>query len=135
MDQSHRVCPGNSLELAHRICRPDYTLKGRGGTCDVQFHLGSVYAEGDCLVKVWLEPGVRPSLAWADAQYQVRFSVSGVNLNHAVHVLDSRSVLTQFGINQGPVDQGVNVIRLQDDGLPVVFNGFSKLSKVFVDYS
>tara|TARA_B100000745_G_scaffold208959_1_gene138177 strand:- start:417 stop:551 length:135 start_codon:yes stop_codon:yes gene_type:complete len=44
-------------------------------------------------------------------------------------------VLTQFGINQGPVDQGVNVIRLQDDGLPVVFNGFSKLSKVFVDYS
>ena len=74
-------------------------------------------------------------MAWADAQYQVRFSVSGVNLNHAVHVLDSRSVLTQFGINQGPVDQGVNVIRLQDDGLPVVFNGFPKLSKVFVDYS
>ena len=67
--------------------------------------------------------------------HQVCFSVSGVNLNHAVHVLDSRSVLTQFGINQGPVGQGVNVIRLQDDGLPVVFNGFPKLSKVFVDYS
>tara|TARA_B100001013_G_scaffold169942_1_gene101898 strand:+ start:277 stop:411 length:135 start_codon:yes stop_codon:yes gene_type:complete len=44
-------------------------------------------------------------------------------------------VLTQFGINQSPVDEGVNVIRLQDDGLPVVFNGFPKLSKVFVDYS
>ena len=74
--------------------------------------------------------------AWSRyAQYQVRFSVSGVNLNHAVHALDSRSVLTQFGINQGPVDQGVNVVRLQDDGLPVVFNGFPKLSKVFVDYS
>ena len=48
----------------------------------------------NCLVKVWLEPGVRPSLAWADAQYQVRFSVSGVNLNHAVQVGDGLLVPT-----------------------------------------
>ena len=67
--------------------------------------------------------------------HQVCFSVSGVNLNHAVHVFDSRSALTQFGVNQGPVDQGVNVIRLQDYGLPVVFNGFPKVSRVFVDHS
>ena len=59
----------------------------------------------------------------------------GVKLDHAIHVFDSRSVLTQFGVHQGPVDQGVNVITLQDDGLPVVFNGFPKLSNVSVDHS
>ena len=67
--------------------------------------------------------------------HQVCSSVSGVNLNHAVYVFDSRTVLTRFGVNQGPVDQGVNVIRLQDYGLPVVSNGFPKVSKVVVDHS
>ena len=67
--------------------------------------------------------------------FQVCFSVSGVNLNHAVYVFVSRSVLTRFGVNQGPVDQDVNVIRLQDYGLTVVSNGFPKVSKVVVDHS
>ncbi len=134
MDQSHRVCPGDSLELAHRICRPDYTLKGKGGTCDVQFRLDSVYAKGDCLVKVCLVLR-QVKLGVGGLSHQVCFSVSGVNLNHAVYVFDSRSVLTQFGVNQGPVGQGVNVIPLQDYGLPEVFNVFPKVSKVVVDHS
>ena len=67
--------------------------------------------------------------------HQVCFSVSGVNLNHAVYAFVSRSVLTRFGVNQGPVDQDVNVIRLQDYGLTVVSNGFPKVSKVVVDHS
>lgn len=57
MEQFHRVCPGDSLELAHRICRPDYTLKGKGRYLRVQFRLDSVYAKGDCLVKVCLVLG------------------------------------------------------------------------------
>ena len=79
--------------------------------------------------------GGQAKLGVGGRPHQVCFSVSGVNLNHAVHVFDSRSVLTQFGVNQGPVGQGVNVIPLQDYGLSVVFNGFPELSKVFVDHS
>ena len=80
MDQSHRVCPGAvwswRIESVDRII----LLRGRGGTCDVQFHLGSVYAKGDYLVN--------------GPQYQVYFDVSGVNHNHAVQVCDGLLVPT-----------------------------------------
>ena len=118
------------IESVDRIIR----LRGRGGTCDVQFRLGSVYAKGDCLVKVCLVLR-QVKLGVGGLSHQVCFSVSGVNLNHAVYVFVSRSVLTRFGVNQGPVDQDVNVIRLQDYGLTVVSNGFPKVSKVVVDHS
>ena len=125
MDQSHRVCPGDSLELAHRICRPDYTLKGKGRylRCSIPPWLGLCQGR---LPGQRLPGTVGSGQAWRGRtpQYQVCFRIFGVKLGHAIHVFDSRSVLTQFGVNQGPVDQGVNVITLQDDGLPVFSTAF-----------